>query len=55
MLDDLFDPPEKQTNGSAKQDEVARLLKAIAKLESDSLNRLESGIDKIKRERSASK
>jgi hypothetical protein len=55
MLDDLFDPPTRQTNGSAKQDEVARLLKAIAKLESDSLNRLESGIDKIKRERSASK
>jgi len=55
MLNDLFDEPEKQSIGKAKQDEVARLLKAIAKLESDSLNRLESGIDKIKRERNASK
>jgi hypothetical protein len=55
MLNDLFDEPEKNPSGKAKQDEVARLLKAIAKLESDSLNRLESGIDKIKRERSASK
>jgi hypothetical protein len=55
MLNDLFDEPEKNPSGKAKQDEVARLLKAIAKLESDSLNRLESGIDKIKRERNASK
>jgi hypothetical protein len=51
----MFDEPEKNPSGKAKQDEVARLLKAIAKLESDSLNRLESGIDKIKRERNASK
>jgi hypothetical protein len=55
MLDNLFDPPEKQPGGKAKTDEVARLLKAIAKLESDSLNRLEVGLDKIKRERNASK
>jgi hypothetical protein len=55
MLNDLFDEPEKQSSGKAKQDEVARLLKAIAKLESDSLNRLEQGLDKIKRERNASK
>jgi len=54
MLNDLFDEPEKQSGGKPKTDEVARLLKAIAKLESDSLNRLESGIDKIKRERNAS-
>jgi hypothetical protein len=55
MLNQLFDEPEKTPSGKAKTDEVARLLKAIAKLESDSLNRLEVGIDKIKRERNASK
>jgi hypothetical protein len=55
MLDNLFDPPEKQPSGKAKTDPVAKLLAQIAKLESDSLNRLEVGIDKIKRERTASK
>jgi hypothetical protein len=55
MLNQLFDEPEKNPSGKAKTDEVARLLKAIAKLESESLNRLELGLDKIKRERNASK
>lgn len=55
MLNQLFDEPEKQTGGKAKTDPVAKLLAQIAKLETDSLNRLEIGIDKIKRERNASK
>ena len=55
MLNQLFDEPEKNPSGKAKTDEIAALLKRIAKLESDSLNRLEIGIDKIKRERNASK
>ena len=55
MLNQLFDEPEKNPSGKAKTDPVAKLLAQIAKLESDSLNRLELGIDKIKRERNASK
>jgi hypothetical protein len=55
MLNQLFDEPEKNPSGKAKTDPVAKLLAQIAKLESDSLNRLEVGIDKIKRERNASK
>ena len=55
MLNQLFDEPEKNTSGKAKTDPVAKLLAQIAKLESESLNRLELGIDKIKRDRNASK
>jgi hypothetical protein len=55
MLDNLFDPPEKQPSGKAKTDPVAKLLAQIAKLESDALNRVEQGIDRIKRERNASR
>jgi hypothetical protein len=55
MLEALFDAPEKSAAARAKTDPVAKLLAQIAKLESDALNRVEQGIDKIKRERAASK
>jgi hypothetical protein len=52
----LFDDPEKTGSaGKAKSDEVARLLKAIAKLETESLYRLKAGVEKIERDRAASK
>jgi hypothetical protein len=52
----LFDDPEKSpSTGKAKADEVAALLKRIAKLETESLDRLKAGLDKIERDRAASK
>jgi len=52
----LFDEPEKApSTGKAKSDEVAALLKRIAKLETESLDRLKVGLDKIERDRAASK
>jgi len=52
----LFDDPEKApSTGKAKADEVAALLKRIAKLETESLDRLKAGLDKIERDRAASK
>ena len=52
----LFDDPEKSSStGKAKSDEVAALLKRIAKLETESLDRLKIGLDKIERDRAASK
>ena len=52
----LFDDPEKAAaTGKAKADEVAALLKRIAKLETESLDRLKAGLDKIERDRAASK
>ena len=52
----LFDDPEKApSTGKPKADEVAALLKRIAKLETESLDRLKAGLDKIERDRAASK
>jgi len=52
----LFDDPEKgSATKRAKSDEVAALLKRIAKLESESLYRLKAGVEKIERDRAASK
>jgi hypothetical protein len=51
----LFDDPEKSASARAKSDIVEKLLKQIAKLETESLDRLKAGLDKIERDRAASK
>jgi hypothetical protein len=52
----LFDDPEKTgSTGKAKSDEVAAILKRIMKLETESLDRLKIGLEKIERDRAASK
>ena len=51
----LFDDPEKSASARAKSDIVEKLLKQIAKLETESLERLKIGVEKIERERASSK
>jgi uncharacterized small protein (DUF1192 family) len=52
----LFDDPEKSpSTGKAKADEVAALMKRIAKLETESLDRLKAEMEKLDRTRSSSK
>jgi hypothetical protein len=52
----LFDDEEKgSATKRAKSDVVEKLLKQIAKLDTESLDRLKAGLDKIERDRASSK